>query len=149
MRWWAQRATGATLRRPGHPGRACPGRKSRRESRRDWRGWASARGEGRSLGRAGGARWVVGPIACRGEVGPGSRGCGLKQDREEMGLARGEGECGLGCLRAGSGRGRWAAGLVLVGFFLFSISIYSLLSILIQTKFEFKYKFEFKPYSNN
>ena len=66
-----------------------------------------------------------------------------------MGLARGEGECGLGCLRVGPGRGRWAAWLVLVGFFLFSISIYSLFSILIQTKFEFKYKFEFKLHSNN
>ena len=42
-------------------------------------GWASARGEGRSLGRTGGARWVVGPSVRRGEVGPGSRGCGLKQ----------------------------------------------------------------------
>jgi len=113
------------------------------------RRWAAARGEGRSLGRAGGARWVVGPSVRRGEVGLGSRGCGLKQAKEEMGLARGEGESGLGYSRAGPGRGKWAAGLVLVGFFLFSISIYSLFSILNQTKFEFKYKFEFKPHSNN
>ena len=71
--------------------------------------WAAARGEGRSLGRAGGARWVVGPSARRGEVGPGSRGCGLKQAREEMGLARGLiGPGKPGCCageKARSGRG--------------------------------------------
>ena len=55
---------------------------------------------------------------------------------------------------AGSWAGSGLLGWVAVGFgvcwvFFFSISIYSLFSILIQTKFEFKYKFEFKPHSNN
>ena len=70
----------------------------------------------------------------------------------------GEGEAGLrGMGRfAGEGKGpvgegEWA-GLrwvwVRVRFSIYSISIYSLFPNLIQTKFEFKYKFEFKPHSN-
>ena len=47
------------------------------------------------------------------------------------------------------GRLVWGCFEMGLGFVLGSFSISSSLLFLIQTKFEFKYKFEFKPHSNN
>ena len=99
--------------------------------------WAAGKKE--RAGRAGlrwvswagfwGFSWVLGWIRGKGS-GPGRSGFGPD-----------EGE-------------RWAAGWVLFGsglvvglFFLFYFLFFSFLN-LIQTKFEFKYGFEFKPHSN-
>ena len=90
------------------------------------RGRAGLRGMGRAeLGQAGGG----GPsteVEMWDRAGPAGRG-------------RGKG--------GGPGRG-WVV-LRVLGLGSFSISIYSLFSILIQTKVEFKYQFEFKPHSIN
>ena len=94
-------------------------------------------------------RWRAGPSRRlsreRGRPGCGGRPSGLAQQRGSVGVDWvSREESGLG--REGSGLG-WGlaawAGLVfhLSGFFSFLF--------LNQTKFEFKYKFEFKPHSNN
>jgi hypothetical protein len=53
---------GATLRRPGHLGRACPGRKSRRESRRDWRGRCASGVRRKETGQTSGATVSAGGV---------------------------------------------------------------------------------------
>ena len=97
--------------------------------------------------------WENGPraeaLVGRGGAGL-ARGCGLES--ELLGPGGKGGPDGLSCWVGPAERG-WARvaglGLSLGWFFFFSISIYSLFPNLIQTKFEFKYKFEFKPHSNN
>ena len=69
----------------------------------------------------------------------------------EVWAVRGKWERALGWPWAALGRlGKevwgWVLGFVL-GFFFLSMSIYSLISNLNQTKVEFKYEFEFKPQS--
>ena len=94
------------------------------------RGRAGLRGMGRAeLGQAGGG----GPSAEEqpwDRAGPAGRGRGK----------------GGGPRRGWVGLRVWAG---VLGLGSFSISIYSLFSILIQTKVEFKYQFEFKPHSIN
>ena len=88
--------------------------------------WA-ARRVGRGLRKREGEGWAS-------WVGLG-RGMLLGQEKGKTGLGFGEG---------------FGLGLVFLFYSIsFLFSIFSLFSNLIQTKFEFKYKFEFKPHSNN
>ena len=134
VRWWAQRAAGATLRRPGHLGRACPGRKAGEKSGRiplRERGLREEDGEADRWGRAvsGGAtrsrlsvlgrawragRSESGALGCGVRGRPGERHCWAEHrvGREEgSGWARGK-ECGPGSRWArGEGKKRrWRAG---------------------------------------
>jgi len=104
---------------------------------------ARVRGDAGRPGREGArGRW-----AARAEGG--GRACGSLVRMEREGWAVREGRVwfpGPGFLPFLSGL-RWV--WVRVRFSIYSIFIYSLFPNLIQTKFEFKYKFEFKPHSNN
>ena len=172
-----RRVTWACAPVVGRPARSGPGiSASVARGGRSWRAGSTVSGSGRlrrlrrqaPTGGSGGER-------CAGEAGeavrplrPGGaeeRASGpARMGRAELGQAGGggpsaevepwdrAGPAGRGKGKGG-GPGRGWVGLRVwagvLGLGSFSISIYSLFSILIQTKVEFKYQFEFKPHSIN
>ena len=116
-------------------------------------------------------KWSEGADRRAPSVSDGRRGCEVmrvtrKRREEQAGALRGSRPGWAACCWAAAGRrekgwaaqgyvwaGHWVGldlGLVSwAGLSFVSISISSFFPILIQTKFEFKYKFEFKPHSNN
>ena len=99
-RWWAQRAAGVTLRRPGHLGRACPGRKL--------------------AGNLGGTGAAVARALCEGdeaasghgrcvsdtERARAGRGCGVKGRRHVGAHDSGANAHSSVCVARGAGAGR-------------------------------------------
>jgi len=109
-----------------------------------------ARGE---LGRAGGLLALAGRAGRRRR---GLRSVGRRGEREWLGRVGSEraARFGVGKRRVGHGPlrvglGCWAAGKSWAGSSLGWVFWVSSFLFLIQSKFEFKYKFEFKPHSNN